>query len=165
MNNNRFKANYRAWESAHPRVVRLRQGLPKNNQKGFTLIELLVVISILGILAAVVTMSMVGITKIAQDNAKATEKQTVQVAYDTMLADQGIPSGSECPPAGSPGGSLATATSDMSSFGSTTKWSTAVAGDHNLLALAPKYLRTNTRGVYWCDAANGGLIVQSAYVP
>ena len=34
----------------------LRKRLPKNNQNGFTLIELLVVISILGILAAVVTM-------------------------------------------------------------------------------------------------------------
>ena len=54
--------------------TRLQKLRKKNNQKGFTLIELLVVVSILGILAAVVTMSMVGVTKLAQNRAAATER-------------------------------------------------------------------------------------------
>jgi prepilin-type N-terminal cleavage/methylation domain-containing protein len=145
--------------SHHPRLFELLRRLPKNNQKGFTLIELLVVISILGILAAVVTMSMVGITKIAQDNASKTEIQTIQVAYDTMLADQGVASGSECPTAGP--GSAGSPTSDMTNFGSATVWSEGVAGNHKLLALSPKYLRqSTTHGKYECDA--GGQITQLA---
>jgi len=78
------------------RMRELLKRLPKNNQKGFTLIELLVVISILGILAAVVTMSMVGITKVANDRAGATEKQVVQVAYDTMLEENGVDISAAC---------------------------------------------------------------------
>jgi prepilin-type N-terminal cleavage/methylation domain-containing protein len=149
----------------HPRLLDLKRRLPKNNQNGFTLIELLVVISVLGILAAVVTMSMVGITKIAQDNASKTEIQTVQVAYDTMLADQGIESGSECP-AGGDGSSQASGTNNMSTFGSSTAWATTNAGNHTLLALSPKYLRqASTHGKYWCDA--GGLIrqVPNSFIP
>ena len=72
----------------------LRRRLPRNNnQRGFTLIEMLVVISILGILAAVVTMSMVGITNTAKDRAQKAELQTVQVALDTMAADKGMTTG------------------------------------------------------------------------
>jgi prepilin-type N-terminal cleavage/methylation domain-containing protein len=65
----------------------------RNNQKGFTLIELLVVVSILGILAAVVTMSVVGLTTRAQTQANATEQRTVQGALDTMIADQQLTAG------------------------------------------------------------------------
>lgn len=124
------------------------------DQRGFTLIELLVVISILGILAAVVTMSMVGITKIAQDRAAATEEQTVQTAYDTMLADQGVPSGSECAGSGS--------TSDMSTFPTSGAWNAAPS--HNLVSLFPHYLRQNkTHGTYHCEA--NGQIKQDSYTP
>ncbi len=126
------------------------------DQRGFTLIELLVVLSILGILAAVVTMSMVGITKMAQDRAAKTELQTVQTAYDTMLADQGIDAGNEC------GG--APTTDDMTSFPSNTQWSAATDGNHTLVALSGHYLRQNkTHGVYQCTT--GGLIKQTAYNP
>ena len=91
----------------------LRKRLPKNNQKGFTLIELLVVISILGILAAVVTMSLVGITKVAQTRAGDTETKTVQVAMDTMLADMGVDASAACTGAPTTAG---TSTSDMTKF-------------------------------------------------
>ena len=125
------------------------------DQRGFTLIELLVVISILGILAAVVTMSMVGITKIAQDRAAATEEQTVQVAYDTMLADQGVPAGEEC--TGATG-----STSNMLAFPSGPAWS--ATPQHVPVPLAPHYLREgSTHGNYHCTG--NGQIVQDSYTP
>jgi prepilin-type N-terminal cleavage/methylation domain-containing protein len=139
------------------------------DQRGFTLIELLVVISILGILAAVVTMSMVGITKIAQDRAAATEKQTVQTVYDTMLADQGVPSGSECVGATTGGatGVPGSGTNNMSSFANQA-WSSQP--QHIPVALYPHYLRQQTtHGDYHCyvDPATGvgGTIVQDDYKP
>ena len=123
-------------------LVRLGMRLPKNNQKGFTLIELLVVISILGILAAVVTMSLVGITRVATDRAASTEANTVQVAYDTMLADMRVDSASACgsAPNGSPG------TNDMMNFPSGTAWTadpTSGAGGNfgKPVQLYPHYLR------------------------
>ncbi|HEX6348748.1 MAG TPA: type II secretion system protein [Candidatus Dormibacteraeota bacterium] len=166
----KLRNSYFEWETRHPRITSVRKCIPKNNQHGFTLIELLVVISILGILAAVVTMSMVGITKIAQDNAGKTEAQTVQVAYDTMLADEGVPSGSEC--SGVTAVSAGLATSNMSQFASTTVWSSSTdangkvstAVQHLPVALFPHYLRQQTtHGTYYCGA--NGQIVQVAYNP
>jgi type II secretory pathway pseudopilin PulG len=95
---------------------------------------MLVVISILGILAAVVTMSMVGITSTAKTNSDKAELQTVQVALDTMAADNGITAGNfPCD---------GTAKNDMSTFPTT--------GNQ---ALYPKYLRTKTLAnhSYSCD--------------
>jgi prepilin-type N-terminal cleavage/methylation domain-containing protein len=123
----------------------------KNNQKGFTLIELLVVISILGILAAVVTMSMVGITKIANDNAAKAELQTVQVAYDTMLSDRQVPDGSQCPDAVNFDKS-GTAQSNMTKFPSSGDASTTPMGTP--IQLAPNYLHQpngNMKHSYLCD--------------
>jgi prepilin-type N-terminal cleavage/methylation domain-containing protein len=65
----------------------------RRQQGGFTLIELLVVITILGILAAIVSVSLLGITSKARENAKKTELQIVQSAFDAMLADQQVKSG------------------------------------------------------------------------
>jgi prepilin-type N-terminal cleavage/methylation domain-containing protein len=112
----------------------------RNNQKGFTLIEMLVVISILGILAAIVTMSMVGITNTARSNAQKAEKQTIQVAVDTMASDQGLAAGAVCPNgpgAGSP-------TSNMGDF---------PAAGGGVVPLYPKYIRiqTATTQSYYCD--------------
>ena len=108
--------------------------LPRNNQQGFTLIELLVVISILGILAAIVTMSLVGITTRAQTQANDAEHATVQAALDTMLADQNI----DAATAGCGGG----ASANMAAFPS---------GAH---PLNPLYLHNPaaTRRPYSCDA-------------
>jgi general secretion pathway protein G len=73
-------------------ITRLTRATRKRRrqQGGFTLIELLVVITILGILAAIVSVSLLGITSKARENAKKTELQTVQAAFDAMLADQQI---------------------------------------------------------------------------
>jgi prepilin-type N-terminal cleavage/methylation domain-containing protein len=121
----------------------------KNNQKGFTLIELLVVISILGILAAVVTMSMVGITKVANDNAAQAELQTVRVAYDTMLSDQQATLGNQCP---TPGAGAATNT--MTSFppGVTATYASGTPAQQPV-PLSPNYLhQKNTKYTYFCDS-------------
>ena len=63
----------------------------KKGQKGFTLIELLVVVTILGILAAIVTLSLVGLTTNANVQACNTEYKTVQAALDAYMTDKQLP--------------------------------------------------------------------------
>ena len=60
----------------------------RKGQQGFTLIELLVVVTILGILAAIVTLSLVGLTTHANVEACNAEYKTVQSALDAYIADQ-----------------------------------------------------------------------------
>jgi prepilin-type N-terminal cleavage/methylation domain-containing protein len=72
--------NFYGWVSKH---LRGRKG-----QQGFTLIELLVVVTILGILAGIVTLSLVGLTTHANIQACQSEYRTVQAALDAYLADQ-----------------------------------------------------------------------------
>ena len=150
----------------------LRARLPKNNQKGFTLIELLVVISILGILAAVVTMSLVGITAVATQRAATTEQNTVQVAYDTMLADQRVNSTDACSGFTTATGTIAAdntvATKDMTKFPSAKVWTVDGTGNPvstgNTVQLYPHYLReAATHGAYTCSGV--GQITQTGYTP
>jgi prepilin-type N-terminal cleavage/methylation domain-containing protein len=62
----------------------------RNGQKGFTLIELLVVVTILGILAAIVTLSLVGLTTHANVQACNQEHKTVQAALDSYMANNNL---------------------------------------------------------------------------
>ena len=59
----------------------------RRGQQGFTLIELLVVVTILGILAAIVTLSLVGLTTHANVEACNSEYKTVQAALDAYMAN------------------------------------------------------------------------------
>lgn len=59
----------------------------KKGQAGFTLIELLVVVTILGVLAAIVTLSLVGLTTNAEAKACSQEYKTVQAALDAYMAN------------------------------------------------------------------------------
>jgi prepilin-type N-terminal cleavage/methylation domain-containing protein len=76
----------------------------KKGQSGFTLIELLVVVTILGVLAAIVTLSLVGITTNAEKQSCLQEYKTVQSGLDAYMAYNDVTT----VPAG-------TATQDMSS--------------------------------------------------
>ena len=58
----------------------------RKGQQGFTLIELLVVVTILGILAGIVTLSLVGLTTHSNVEACNAEYKTVQAALDAYMA-------------------------------------------------------------------------------
>ena len=59
----------------------------RKGQQGFTLIELLVVVTILGILAGIVTLSLVGLTTNASAQACNQEYRTVQAGLDAFMAN------------------------------------------------------------------------------
>src|SRR5437868_13567615 len=62
----------------------------KKGQSGFTLIELLVVVTILGVLAAIVTLSLVRLTTNAQAKACEQEYKTVQAGLDAYMANNNL---------------------------------------------------------------------------
>jgi len=111
------------------------------DERGFTLVELLVVVTILGILAAVVTSSLVGLTATAKTNACAEELRTVQTAMDAMLAKNNI--------VGVTAQAVATNTFTALPVGAGTE------------VLSPNYLRqATTKGSYTWTA--GGLVTAAA---
>src|SRR6202022_4459678 len=90
-------------------------------QGGFTLIEVLVVMTILGILAAIVSISLLGVTANARTKAKEAERATVQAAFDAMLSDQQVPAqdvANYCTATAGPGGVYAggPTSHDMTNF-------------------------------------------------
>ena len=77
------------------RIGGLRGYLSRNlrgrkGQQGFTLIELLVVVTILGVLAAIVTLSLVGLTTNASVQSCNQEYKTVQAAIDAAMANNNL---------------------------------------------------------------------------
>jgi len=72
-------------------LVNRKQSLKgRKGQQGFTLIELLVVVTILGILAAIVTLSLVGLTTNANLQSCRSEYKTVQAAIDAFMAANNV---------------------------------------------------------------------------
>ncbi len=111
------------------------------DERGFTLVELLVVVTILGILAAVVTSSLVGLTATAKTNACAEELRTVQTAMDAMLAKNNIVG--------------------VTAQAAATNTFTALPVGTGAEVLSPNYLRqASTKGSYTWTAA--GLVSAAA---
>jgi prepilin-type N-terminal cleavage/methylation domain-containing protein len=80
-----MKAGLYGWLNKNMTHMKGRKG-----QQGFTLIELLVVVTILGVLAAIVTLSLVGLTTNATVQSCNSEYKTVQAALDAYLASNNI---------------------------------------------------------------------------
>jgi prepilin-type N-terminal cleavage/methylation domain-containing protein len=99
------------------------------DERGFTLVELLIVVTILGILAAVVTTSLIGLTATAKTNACLEELRTVQTAMDAMMASNNI--------------------TTVTAQAAATNTFTALPVGAGTQPLSPNYLRQdNTKGAY-----------------
>ena len=61
----------------------------KSGEGGFTLVELLVVIAILGILAAIVTFAVTGITDRGEDSACEANVKSLETAVEAYNAENG----------------------------------------------------------------------------
>ena len=117
----------------------------RKGQRGFTLIELLVVVTILGILAGIVTLSLVGITTHANVQACNTEYKTVQAALDAYFANQSKVNGTATIPA------QGTATNDMTGTkGGAIQLYNAAPSD-----TSPNYTRNGTTQFYYTWDAFG----------
>ena len=111
---------------------------------GFTLVELLIVVTILGILAAVVTTSLIGLTATAKTNACAEELRTVQTAMDAMMAKNNIVA--------------------VTAQAAATNTFTALPVGAGTEVLSPNYIRqANTKGAYTWVAS--GLVSAVAGAP
>jgi prepilin-type N-terminal cleavage/methylation domain-containing protein len=134
-------------------ITRLTRGTRRRRRQegGFTLIELLVVITILGILAAIVSVSLLGITSTARKNALLAEQQTVQTAFDAMLHDQHVDPlvlAAAC-------AAITAPTPKMTEFPTTQAYKTPDStSSGRITALATHYLRQTTTQLasYTCDA-------------
>jgi general secretion pathway protein G len=110
---------------------------------GLTLVELLIVVTILGILAAVVTTSLIGLTATAKTNACLEELRTVQTAMDAMMAKNNIVA--------------------VTAQGTATNTWTALPVGAGTEPLSPNYIRqANSKGAYTYTAAGAVTAVAGA---
>jgi prepilin-type N-terminal cleavage/methylation domain-containing protein len=131
----------------------VRWQLMLRSQRGMTLIEMLIVISILGILAGVVSLSVVGITNNARQRALDGEQAQIQSAMNFMIADQLIDPGDACLDYTAP-------TDDMRTFPSSRPFQNSGGQgqqtDHKPVALYPHYLHAwHTQRQYKCTLGGG----------
>jgi prepilin-type N-terminal cleavage/methylation domain-containing protein len=119
----------------------------RKGQAGFTLIELLVVVTILGVLAAIVTLSLVGLTTNASVQSCKAEYKTVQAALDAYMANNNL---SVLP------GSQAAFTHDMTGAGGAPPLNgTVVLYVGSPSATNPNYTRNGTTQFYYTWDTSG----------
>ncbi len=111
----------------------------RKGQQGFTLIELLVVVTILGILAGIVTLSLGGITTHANVQACQAEYKTVQAALDAFAANQSKVNGTATIPA------QGTLTNDMTGL----KGGAIILYNPNPSDTSPNYTRNGTTQFFY----------------
>ena len=109
----------------------------KKGQQGFTLIELLVVVTILGILAGIVTLSLVGLTTHSNVEACNSEYKTVQAALDAYMANNNF--------SVLPNGAQAAFTDDMTGAGT----GNVPLFNQNPSATSPNYTRNGTTQFFY----------------
>jgi prepilin-type N-terminal cleavage/methylation domain-containing protein len=112
----------------------------KKGQRGFTLIELLVVVTILGVLAAIVTLSLVGLTTKASENSCNAEYKTVQAAIDAYMANNNV---------GTLPSAQTTFTNDMSGGAIGTKTGTVALFNANPSSGSPNYTRNGATQFFY----------------
>jgi prepilin-type N-terminal cleavage/methylation domain-containing protein len=122
----------------------------KKGQQGFTLIELLVVVTILGVLAAIVTLSLVGLTTNANIQSCNTEYKTVQSALDAYMADKQLASIPSAPVAsGKWTNDMSNGTTIPPQAASNTHDGTVPLWISNPTASNPNYTRNGTTQFYY----------------
>ena len=120
----------------------------KKGQQGFTLIELLVVVTILGILAGIVTLSLVGLTTHSNTAACNSEYKTVQSALDAYMANnnlQVLPINANTDSFGA----QITFTNDMSGGGLGLKTGSVALYNANPTQSSPNYTRNGTTQFFY----------------
>lgn len=123
----------------------------RKGQQGFTLIELLVVVTILGVLAGIVTLSLVGLTTNASIQSCNQEYKTVQAALDAAMANNNL----------STIAAQATATNDMTlTLATTPAPASVVVKLYNLnpTATNPNYTRNGTTAFKYTWNSTGQII-------
>jgi prepilin-type N-terminal cleavage/methylation domain-containing protein len=120
----------------------------RKGQQGFTLIELLVVVTILGILAGIVTLSLVGLTTNANVQSCNTEYKTVQAAIDAAMANNNLASINPAGPTNDMKGTVISTTAN----GDVTLFNDAPDGVH------PNYTRNGTTQFYYTWNSVGKII-------
>ncbi|MFQ5874791.1 MAG: type II secretion system protein, partial [Dehalococcoidia bacterium] len=71
-------------------IFRIRLPRLGRKESGFTLVELLVVVGIIVALAAVIVPSIAAVSGKGEQGARDSERENVQSAMDTLMADIGI---------------------------------------------------------------------------
>ena len=106
------------------------------SEGGFTLVELLVVVAIIVALAAASVVSVAKFTGKGAEGATAAERDTVQSAIDTAMADKGV---------------TAVTPNDLSNLKSGVKDFTSLPVEGSLVS----YLRTNPTTYFYCWDGTG----------